>query len=209
MYDYIMDSFKQKYLKYKTKYEHLKKLKSIYNNDSLKTLVGGSLHQMNEDVLKELDEKDTILLKKLEEFVKENCSEEYPLATGMLHISGIIQYGLACKSPLGYDVHGEHTVISQARIFDKNKKNYLSLVCISAKNKIKAPCGICREVLRYHYPELHIIVPHPNTGKLVKIMAKYLLPYPYVSTQLPDASKLDDNIEVKYIQKKKRSNRKK
>ena len=33
-------------------------------------------------------------------------------------------------------------------------------------------------------------------------MAKYLLPYPYVSTQLPEESKLDDNVEIEYVQKK-------
>jgi cytidine deaminase len=196
----MYDSFKQKYLKYKNKYNNLKKI------ISLKSMNGGG--NLERNVIEELDEKDNILLKKLEEFVKDNCSEEYPLAAGMLHNSGIIHFGLASKSPLGYDVHGEHAVLSQARIFDKNKKNYLSLVAISAKNKLKAPCGICRELIRYHYPELYVIVPHPKTGKLVKIMAKYLLPYPYISTQLPEASKLDDNVEVKYIQKKKKNKRK-
>jgi cytidine deaminase len=195
------NSFKQKYFKYKNKYNNLKKI------INLEHMNGGGYLEKN--VIEELNEKDNILLKKLEEFVKDNCSEEYPLAAGIMHNSGIIHYGLASKSHLGYDVHGEHAVLSQARIFDKNKKNYLSLVAISAKNKLKAPCGICRELIRYHYPEIYVIVPHPNTGKLVKIMSKYLLPYPYISTQLPESSKFDDNIEVKYIQKKKKNNRKK
>lgn len=183
--------YKEKYIRYKTKYLELKNM----NNQ-----IGSGY--LEEDVIKELDEQDNILIKKIEEFIKDNCNENYPLAAGILHNSGIIQYGLASLSPLGYDVHGEHAVLSQARIFDKNKKNYVSLVAISGKNKLKAPCGICRELIRYHYPEIYVIVPHHKTGKLVKIMAKYLLPYPYVSTQLPEESKLDDNVEIEYVQKK-------
>jgi cytidine deaminase len=187
--------YKKEYIKYKTKYLELRNI-NIY-----KQIGSGYLE---EDVIKELDEQDNILIKKLEEFIRDNCNEHHPLAAGILHNSGTIQYGLASKSPLGYDVHGEHAVLSQARIFDKNKKNYVSLVAISGKNKLKAPCGICRELIRYHYPEIYVIVPHHKTGKLVKIMAKYLLPYPYVSTQLPEKSKLDDNVEIEYVQKKRR-----
>lgn len=192
--------YKGKYIKYKTKYLELKNI-DVYNQ------IGSGY--LEENVIEELDEKDEVLLKKLEEFIKENGSEDYPLAAGMLHKSGTIQYGLASKSPMGYDVHGEHAVLSQARIFDKNKKNYLTLVAISAKNNIKAPCGICRELIRYHYPEIYVIVPHPKTGKLVKVMAKYLLPYPYISTKLPEESKLDDNVEIEYIQKKNKKKNKK
>jgi cytidine deaminase len=187
--------YKKKYIKYKTKYLKLK-------NFNVNNQIGSGY--LEEDIIKELNKKDNILLKKLEEFVKDNCNEDYPLAAGILHKSGIIHYGLASKSPLAYDVHGEHAVLSQARIFDKNKQNYLSLVAISAKNKLKAPCGICRELIRYHYPEIYVIVPHHKTGKLVKIMAKYLLPYPYVSTQLPEKSKLDDNVEIEYVQKRRK-----
>lgn len=188
-------NYKKKYIKYKIKYLTLK---NMYTNIQ----IGGGY--LEENVIRELNEQDNILIKKLEEFIKDNCNENYPLAAGILHKSGIIQYGLASKSPLGYDVHGEHAVLSQARIFDKNKKNYLSLVAISSKNKLKAPCGICRELIRYHYPEIYVIVPHHKTGKLVKVMAKYLLPYPYISTQLPEESKLDDNVEINYVQKRRK-----
>ncbi len=146
----------------------------------------------------ELDELDNKLLDELNEFVKKNCNEDHPLCTGIMHKSGVIQYGLCSKSPLGYDVHGEHAVLSQARLFDKEKDNYVSLVSMThtGNYKVKAPCGICRELLRYHYPNLPIIVPHPITGKFVKIISKNLLPYPYVSTKMPESAKLTENVEL-------------
>ena len=72
-----------------------------------------------------------------------------------------------------------------------------SLPDINGNNtyKIKSPCGICRELLRYHYPNLYIIVPYnleitiitkKNFSNLKKIRSKYLLPYPYVSSKLPE-----------------------
>ena len=71
--------------------------------------------------------------------------------------------------------------------------------------KIKSPCGICRELLRYHYPDLYIIVPRDlnnvkikenNFNDLIKIRSKYLLPYPYISSKLPEISKINDNIKL-------------
>ena len=67
------------------------------------------------------------------------------------------------------------------------------------KYKIKSPCGICRELIRFHYPDLYIIVPKCtdvitvddiNLNELIKIKAKYLLPFPYVSSKLPDDCKI-------------------
>ncbi len=183
----------EKYIKYKTKYLGLKEL---FGGHSQETRI------IDESIVQELDAKDKILLDSLNRFVIKQCNEDHPLATGIMHESGEILYGLCSKSPLGYDVHGEHACISQAHIFDKNKENYCVLTSMSnsAPYKVKAPCGICRELLRYHYPNLPIIVPHPNIpDKLVKVISKYLLPYPYVSTKLHDEAKWSENIDVQYL----------
>jgi len=54
-------------------------------------------------------------------------------------------------------------------------------------------------LIKYHYPDLYIIVPKStdvitvddnNFNELIKIKAKYLLPYPYVSSKLPDDCKI-------------------
>ena len=191
-----MDS---KYIKYKTKYLQLKNNLNYELDDAIfgSLFIGGGNDENN--IVKELDEKDNILLEKLNEFVNKNCNNDYPLASGMMHESGVIVYGISSKNPMGYDVHGEHAVISAARIFDQDKSKYNAIVSLTksddGKYKVKAPCGICRELLRYHYPNMYAIVPHPITKKLVKVVNKYLLPYPYMSTKLPEESKLDKHID--------------
>jgi len=153
--------------------------------------------------IKELDDNDIFLIKKTYDFVIQNCNDNHPLGTGILHNTNHILYGISSNSPLGYDVHGEHVAIGNCHVFDKNNKNFCSLVSLTRttdkKYKIKSPCGICRELIRYHYPDLYIIVPKctdvitvddNNFNELIKIKAKYLLPYPYISSKLPDDCKI-------------------
>jgi cytidine deaminase len=189
--------YNEKYNKYKNKYLQLK------------NSIGG---KYEEDIVMDLNDIDNKLLDEVNEFVKKHCNEDHPLCSGMMHKSGAVQFGLSSKCPMGNDVHGEHAVISQARIFDNNKDNYVSLVSMTftGNYKVKAPCGICRELLRYHYPNLPILVPNPITGKFVKIISKNLLPYPYVSTKLPENSKLTENVELvtKKSNKKIKKNKK-
>ena len=154
--------------------------------------------------MEELSDYDIKLLKQLYKFVNDKCNNDHPLGSAIIHKDNKIIYGLSSKSPLGYDVHGEHALVGNAYIYDNNNDNFLSLANmtrslpdINGNNtyKIKSPCGICRELLRYHYPNLYIIVPYnleitiitkKNFSNLKKIRSKYLLPYPYVSSKLPE-----------------------
>jgi cytidine deaminase len=165
--------------------------------------------------MEELTDNDIELLNQLYTFVNNKCNNEHPLASAILHKDNKIIYGLSSKSPLGYDVHAEHALVGNAYIYDDNSENFLSLVSMTRSlpdvnsndlYKIKAPCGICRELLRYHYPNLYIIVPRnseittitkKNFNDLIKIKSKYLLPYPYISSKLPALSKIKDDIELK------------
>jgi cytidine deaminase len=114
-------------------------------------------------------------------------------------MDGTVVYGLAARGPLSNDVHGEHSVLTNARIKDKNINNFRSLVCVTLNLKFKSPCGNCRELLKHQCPNIDIIVSDPDTkptGKLVKIKSKYLLPYPYQSGETREESKLDIGIDV-------------
>jgi cytidine deaminase len=181
-----------KYFKYKSKYLNLKK----HNHNNLNEEFTFLNMKGGVNVVENLDERDEMLLEKVNAFVNEHCNDEFPLGTGMLHESGHIIYGVSIKNPMGNDVHGEHAAISAARVFDKDKTKYVSIVSLTRSEdrnyKIKAPCGICRELLRYHYPNMYSLVPHPITKKIVKVISKYLLPYPYMSTKLPEESKLEE-----------------
>jgi cytidine deaminase len=161
------------------------------------TLGGVSDNSTREPIIAELDENDNKLIEELKRFAIIHCDENYhQLATGMMHESKKIIYSLASKSPGGYAVHGEHAIISCAKLYD-NYKRYISLVSVSKSGKIKAPCGICRELLKHHYPNLYIIV--PDGEKLIKIKAKYLLPFPYVMSEMTEESKLDSSVKYSII----------
>ena len=168
---------------------------------------------------KNISESDINLIKNLKIFLEEKCDNEHPLACATNHNDGTYIYGISSNCPLGNDIHAESTLVANAFIYDKNKNNFLSLICMTrhfihseekhnnAKYKIKSPCGICREVLRYHFPNIHVIVPKCSDtilleenelyDNLLKIKAKYLLPFPYVSTKLPLESKIKKNTVFK------------
>lgn len=190
--------FKSNYLKYKEKYITLKN--NIISNGNSLEKYGGAC----ETLVKQLNEHDYKLVEAAVEFCNIHCDKDeealYPLVAAMIHRDGTIVYGLAAKGPLSNSVHGEHSVLTNARIKDHNRDNFMSLVCVSKNLKFKSPCGNCRELLKHHYPNLDIIVPDlkepENTAKLVKIKSKYLLPYPYESGVTLKESKLDVLTDV-------------
>jgi cytidine deaminase len=155
----------------------------------------------DQNVIEQLNDTDEKLLEKTKEFMMEYCNENHPTAAGMIHKDGHIVYGLSATNPLGNDVHAEHSVISQARIYDKNHENYIGIVAMSkpkdnSKYRVKSPCGICRELLKFFYPNIYVIVPDNNPKDHIKILSKYLLPYPYVSTRIPPTEKLNFNYKI-------------
>jgi cytidine deaminase len=174
-----------KYLKYKHKYDYIK------------TFIGGS-----ESLTEQLNTNDLTLVESAIKFGEEHLDDKlYNLVAAIQHKDGTILYGLASRSPMSSsEVHGEESVISQARIYDKDRNNFKSLVCVTISVKFKSPCGSCRELLKHHFPNLDIIVPDykdpENIKKLVKIKSKYLLPYPYESGDTTPESKLGEPIDV-------------
>lgn len=160
----------------------------------------------NKTIVKNLSTEDYRVLDNLNVFINNYCDDDHPLATAFLHKDGTILYGLSSKNPMGYDVHGEHSAVSQAHIYDKNPENYITIVSMTksdnkkCKYKFKGPCGICRELLRHLYPNCYIISPEHNTGIPKKILCKYLLPFPYTSSKLKKKSMLNKDINIKYIQ---------
>lgn len=177
--------------------------KDIVKKDIVKK---GIVKKENIRIVQNLSSEDYRLLDNLNVFINNYCTDDHPLATGFLHKNGTIVYGLSSKNPMGYDVHGEHSAVSQAHIYDQDSENYTTIVSmIKSKNKknkykFKGPCGICRELLRYLYPNAYIISPEHTKGIPKKILCKYLLPFPYMSSKLKKKSILNKNINIKYIQ---------
>lgn len=163
----------------------------------------------------ELNENDIYLINKLKEMTNtvtqgsdgefyniiEKKTSDYTrhcLITGMLHKDKKqIAIGLSCNSPTGNTSHGESAAISSAYLVDPSPNSWISIVSLvpSSEIKIKSPCGICRELLNYHHPDIYVIVQEP----LKKIKAKYLLPFPYVNTEINKNSIWENGIEIRYI----------
>jgi cytidine deaminase len=186
--------FKLKYLKYRNKYLSLKN-NIIPDGITNQEKYGGN----GEYLIESLNESDGILVQKAKEFATLHCDKLYPLVAAMSHEDGTIVYGFASRGPLSNDVHGEHSVLTNARIKDHDRSKFKSLVCVTLNLKFKSPCGNCRELLKHHYPNLDIIVIDYDAeipNKLVKIKSKYLLPYPYQSGETREESKLDKPIDI-------------
>ncbi len=163
--------------------------------------------KINKHIVENLSSEDYRLLDNLNIFINHYCNEDHPLATGFLHKDGTILYGLSTKNPMGYDVHGEHSAVSQAHIYDQNPENYVTIVSMTKsksknkKYKFKGPCGICRELLRHLYPNCYVISPEHTKNSPKKIMCKYLLPFPYTSSKLRRKSMLNKDINIKYVKR--------
>ncbi len=166
-----------------------------------------SIQKISKPIVKNLSLEDYRLLDNLNVFINKNCNDDHPLATAFLHKDGTIIYGLSSKNPMGYDVHGEHSAVSQAHIYDQNPENYVTIVSMTkstnkkVKYKFKGPCGICRELLRHLYPNCYIISPEHTKNSPKKIMCKYLLPFPYTSSKLHRKSMLNKDINIKYVKR--------
>lgn len=182
--------------------------KKILKKDIVKKKIikKNNVKKEHKSIVQNLSPEDYRLLDNLNIFINNYCNDDHPLATAFLHKDGTILYGLSSKNPMGYDVHGEHSAVSQAHIYDQNSENYITIVSMTKskskrnKYKFKGPCGICRELLRHLYPNAYIISPEHTKGIPKKILCKYLLPFPYTSSKLKRKSILNKDVNIKYIQ---------
>jgi len=130
---------------------------------------------------KELIEKSIKILKKFYE------KEKHPVVTGILDSNDKMFFGLSQASPSGLNICAEPCALSNANLKSKTRK-FKSIVSFRGKSdppNILSPCGICRELLRFHYPNLNVIVVDESNEKhtVFKMKAKYLLPFPYYKTR--------------------------
>jgi hypothetical protein len=208
-----------------------------YNKYSLKnkyTLFGGNKTEpmpVNNNVLYCNNttftcENNQINIDKFIQDIK-NKSQEYcdaksfRMIVGILHKNGDILYSLATTSPMGSDVHSEHSIIQEAYRYEIQKKkergepiikeninfnDFVLLVCVNDSGVIKSPCGICRELLKHYMPNIFVILKDDIGGKdfagtqnigNIMIQAKYLLPYPYTrSKEMNSDSVPNQNVNI-------------
>jgi cytidine deaminase len=143
----------------------------------------------------------TLFIQKIRDLAKIYCDDEnFRMIVGILCEDGNLFFSLATSSPMGNDIHAEHSLIQTLHKYEvekykiKNKllqKKYPILICINSRGIIKAPCGICRELLKHYLPNTYVILKNDilgndhknqNQNDLIMIKSKFLLPYPYISS---------------------------
>jgi cytidine deaminase len=140
------------------------------------------------NITKNLNKYDKELIKRTKSLMKKYYKKEkFPVACGILDSENKYFFGLAQSSPSGLNICAEPCAFSIANIKSKTKK-FKSIVAIRGKSNpmtILSPCGICRELLRFHYPNIDVILVDESTEnhKIVKLKSKYLLPFPYYKTR--------------------------
>jgi len=142
------------------------------------------------NVFKDLNSNDLLLIEKAREVMKKNYDyDTHSVSAGILDSKNKMHFGISIKSPNGLNICAEPCTICNADMNSKSKK-YNTIVAVKGKDEppsIIPPCGICRELLNFHYPDIYVII--QKKDELKKIKAKYLLPYPYFSTRFPDRKK--------------------
>jgi cytidine deaminase len=153
-------------------------------------------------------------------------SKKFRMIAGILHKNGDIVFSLATTSPMGLDVHSEYCIVQDAlkyEIDNQNKRkeevdfsNFLLLVCVNDEGKIKAPCGICREMLKHYIPNIFVILRDDIGGEKYReienipnilLQSKYLLPYPYTrSNEMNPNSITNQNISMNLLIEDKNAN---
>ncbi len=94
--------------------------------------------------------------------------------------SGKVYAGVHLESP-GVDVCAEWTALGMA--VSAGEREFSCVVAVrpsgpgGSQPEVMSPCGVCRELLHFHAPDIDVIVPTPQGPRKVSISE--LLPIPY------------------------------
>jgi cytidine deaminase len=93
--------------------------------------------------------------------------------------AGNIYKGINIKS--SHSVCAEQVAIGQALANGEREFDTIVAVKFNKDKKIRAisPCGLCRYILDKLNMDINVIVEDEKTGKVLKVKASELLPYPY------------------------------
>ena len=139
--------------------------------------------------LRELTASDHELIVAAVEAIRRNYVEgRHHVAAALRAGSGRIYTGVHLESP-GHDVCAEPVALGSAAA--AGERDFACIVAVALRSqrdgqpRVLSPCGVCRELLMCHWPELDVIV--VVGGRLRKTRARELLPAPYVRPRSPAA----------------------
>ncbi|MBR4503276.1 MAG: cytidine deaminase [Clostridia bacterium] len=129
----------------------------------------------------ELDESDKLLIEKGLEVLKNNFDDgiyNHTVGCALRCKNGKIFTGVNCDG-----IHGscaEYITIGCA--ISAGERDFDTIVAVHDKhlNRVIPPCGNCRQMLYEYCPGIKVIV-NDESGKLIKVEAKDLLPFAWQS----------------------------
>jgi cytidine deaminase len=133
----------------------------------------------------QITSEDESLVKTAAEFLLQNFRR------GLHHVgaavrtkTGRVFTGLHLDSP-AIDICAEAIAIGSAISAGARDLDTIVAVALDAEKhpQVLSPCGLCRELLLYHAPDILVIVPDGETVR--KMTIRELLPLPYRSMYRP------------------------
>ena len=133
-------------------------------------------------ILRKLRQSDYELIQAAMEAIRRNYVEErHHVGCAVRTGSGKIYTGVHLEST-GHDVCAEPVALGAAAA--AGERDFACIVAVAMRRKndrrprVLSPCGVCRELLTCHWPEMEVIV--AVRGELRKTLARELLPAPYI-----------------------------
>ncbi len=127
----------------------------------------------------DLEDNDRKLIKSALDVLNKNFDDEvynHTVGCAVLCKNGKIYKGVNCDG-----IHGscaEYITIGIA--ISAGEREFDTIVAVHDKqvNFVVSPCGNCRQMLFEYCPDIKVIV-NDETGKLIKVRARDLLPFPW------------------------------
>ena len=138
-----------------------------------------------------LTKADHELIAAAVEAIRRNyVAERHHVAAAVRTGSGRIYTGVHLEST-GHDVCAEPVALGSAAAAGERDFACIVAVAMPAEGDsgphVLSPCGVCRELLTCHWPDMDVIV--ADRGRLGKVRARDLLPAPYVRPRRGKAAK--------------------
>jgi cytidine deaminase len=112
--------------------------------------------------------------------IRENyVSGRHHVGAALRGASGRVYVGVHLDSP-GIDICAEAVAVGTAAASGERELDSIVAVKLveGVEPRVLSPCGICRELLKFHSPEMSVIF--VDNGDMKKCRASDLLPGPYI-----------------------------
>jgi len=129
-----------------------------------------------------LTEKDKKLIQVASTVIHDNIDlyeKELIVGCALRMKSGKVYTGINIKT--SHSICAEQVAIGQA--LANGEREFDTIVAVKfdkeGNNRVVSPCGLCRYIMNDLHMDMNVIVEDIKNGRILKVKASKLLPYPY------------------------------